>query len=75
MNVQRLAIPCVMLIERRVFGDHRSFFFESFNHWAPDAGGGGLADFVQDNHFESATNTLRGRHHHIRQPEGKLVSV
>jgi dTDP-4-dehydrorhamnose 3,5-epimerase len=75
MNVTRLAIPDVLLIEPEVFGDDRGFFFESFNeaHFAKAVGG--TVRFVQDNHSRSAHGVLRGLHYQIQQPQGKLVRV
>jgi len=70
-----LAIPDVLLIEPRVFGDDRGFFFESFNQAQFDAAVGRKVTFVQDNHSRSAKNVLRGLHYQIRQPQGKLVRV
>jgi dTDP-4-dehydrorhamnose 3,5-epimerase len=70
-----LAIPDVVLIEPRVFGDERGFFFESFNQVQFDAAIGRNVTFVQDNHSRSAKNVLRGLHYQIRQPQGKLVRV
>jgi dTDP-4-dehydrorhamnose 3,5-epimerase len=75
MNVQRLAIPDVMLIEPRVFRDSRGFFFESFNRRAFEAATDRSVDFVQDNHSLSAMNTLRGLHYQVRQAQAKLVRV
>ena len=74
MNVIRTEIPEVLLIEPRVFGDARGFFYESYNKrvLAPF---GIDAEFVQDNHSRSARNVLRGLHYQIRQPQGKLVRV
>ncbi len=68
------AIPDLAIIEPRVFGDERGFFFESFNarSLAPLIGEQG---FVQDNHSRSARGVLRGLHYQIRQPQGKLVRV
>lgn len=68
------AISDLAIIEPRVFGDDRGFFFESFNAGtlAPLIGEWG---FVQDNHSRSARGVLRGLHYQIRQPQGKLVRV
>ncbi len=74
MNVVATALPDVKLIEPRVFGDARGFFFESYNRRALAALGVD-AEFVQDNHSRSARNVLRGLHYQIRQPQGKLVRV
>ena len=75
MKVTRTAIPDVMLIEPRVFGDARGFFFESFNQRAFVAATGVETPFVQDNHSRSAQGVLRGLHYQIQQPQGKLVRV
>jgi len=75
MQVIRTAIPEVLVIEPKVFGDDRGFFYESFNERA-FAGATGLhLHFVQDNHSRSAKNVLRGLHYQIRQSQGKLVRV
>jgi len=71
----RLAIPDVVLLEPKVFGDDRGFFFESFNQAAFEAAIGLKVDFVQDNHSRSARNVLRGLHYQVSQPQGKLVRV
>jgi dTDP-4-dehydrorhamnose 3,5-epimerase len=75
MNVISTAIPEVLLIEPKVFGDERGFFFESFNARKFAELTGVKTDFVQDNHSRSAKNVLRGLHYQIRQPQGKLVRV
>ncbi len=75
MKVTRTAVPDVMLIEPRVFGDARGFFFESFNQRAFAQATGVEAQFVQDNHSKSAHGVLRGLHYQIQQPQGKLVRV
>ena len=65
----------VLLLEPKVFGDERGFFFESFNQRRfADATGASVA-FVQDNHSRSAKHVLRGLHYQIKQPQGKLVRV
>lgn len=69
------AIPEVLVLEPKVFGDDRGFFFESFNRRAFTELTGVGTDFVQDNHSRSACNVLRGLHYQIRQPQGKLVRV
>lgn len=75
MKVTPTALPEVLLIEPRVFGDARGFFYESFNQRAfLDATGLDLK-FVQDNHSRSARGVLRGLHYQIVQPQGKLVRV
>jgi len=74
MNVVRTAIPDVVVIEPKVFGDARGFFLESWNARA-FAIAGIRADFVQDNHSRSTRNVLRGLHYQVWQPQGKLVRV
>ncbi len=75
MKATRLAIPEVVLIEPKVFGDARGFFFESFNQKAFNDATGTNHQFVQDNHSRSAKGVLRGLHYQIQQPQGKLVRV
>jgi len=75
MNVIRTAIPDVLLLEPRVFGDERGFFFESYNQRTLAEKAGIAAPFVQDNHSRSARGVLRGLHYQIEQPQGKLVRV
>ncbi len=75
MNVISTAISDVMIIEPKVFGDDRGFFFESFNSRQFAELIGRNVDFVQDNHSRSAINVLRGLHYQIQQPQGKLVRV
>lgn len=74
MKILATALPDVLLIEPKVFGDARGFFFESWNRRSFTALGI-EADFVQDNHSKSQHNVLRGLHYQIRQPQGKLVRV
>ena len=69
------AIPEVLVIEPRVFGDARGFFFESWNQRAFDAIVGRPIEFVQDNHSASGRGVLRGLHYQVRQAQGKLVRV
>jgi dTDP-4-dehydrorhamnose 3,5-epimerase len=69
------AIPEVLVIEPKVFGDARGFFYESFNGKAFDEAVGRHVEFVQDNHSRSAKGVLRGLHYQIQQPQGKLVRV
>ena len=69
------AIPDVLILEPKVFGDERGFFFESFNRSAFREATGQDVDFVQDNHSRSARNVLRGLHYQIEHPQGKLVRV
>lgn len=73
MNVLPTEIPDVLLLEPRVFGDDRGFFFESFNQQTFTDKTGTDVRFVQDNHSRSAKNVLRGLHYQIQQPQGKLV--
>lgn len=75
MKATPLAIPDVILLEPKVFGDERGFFFESFNQARFEAAIGRHVAFVQDNHSRSAKNVLRGLHYQIGQPQGKLVRV
>lgn len=75
MNITPTAIPDVFVIEPKVFGDERGFFFESFNHAKFEAAIGRQVKFVQDNHSKSAKNVLRGLHYQIQQTQGKLVRV
>ncbi len=75
MKATRLAIPDVVLLEPKVFGDDRGFFFESFNQKRFEEAIGRTVDFVQDNHSRSAKGVLRGLHYQIQQPQGKLVRV
>ncbi|HXF79028.1 MAG TPA: dTDP-4-dehydrorhamnose 3,5-epimerase [Usitatibacter sp.] len=75
MKVTRTAIPEVLLIEPRVFGDDRGSFFESWNQRAFDQAVGREVRFVQDNHSTSVRNVLRGLHYQVREPQGKLVRV
>jgi dTDP-4-dehydrorhamnose 3,5-epimerase len=69
------SIPSVLIIEPRVFGDTRGFFFESFNQRAFNQATGLDVNFVQDNHSRSSKGVLRGLHYQIQQPQGKLVRV
>jgi dTDP-4-dehydrorhamnose 3,5-epimerase len=75
MKATRLAIPDVVLIEPKVFGDARGFFFESFNQKAFNEATGTHHAFVQDNHSRSSRGVLRGLHYQIQQAQGKLVRV
>ncbi|BAY34806.1 dTDP-4-dehydrorhamnose 3,5-epimerase [Nostoc carneum NIES-2107] len=75
MNIIQTEIPDVLLIEPRVFGDERGFFYESYNERAFLEKAEITANFVQDNHSLSAKNVLRGLHYQIKQPQGKLVRV
>ena len=73
MNAVSMNIPDVWLLEPKVFGDRRGFFFESYNQKVFEEKVGLTTDFVQDNHSRSAQNVLRGLHYQIKQPQGKLV--
>ena len=73
MKVVRTALSGVVVLEPRVFGDARGFFFESWNRRAFAEAIGGDVDFVQDNHSASERNVLRGLHYQVRQAQGKLV--
>jgi dTDP-4-dehydrorhamnose 3,5-epimerase len=75
MKATPLAIPDVILLDPRVFGDDRGFFYESFNQRQFEEIVGRQITFVQDNHSRSAKNVLRGLHYQIKQPQGKLVRV
>jgi len=75
MQVTATAIPEVLLIEPKVFGDERGFFFESFSQRVWQEKTGIQRTFVQDNHSRSCRGVLRGLHYQIRQPQGKLVRV
>ncbi len=75
MKATPTKIPDVIVIEPKVFGDARGFFFESFNGKAFDEAVGHHVEFVQDNHSRSSKGVLRGLHYQIQQPQGKLVRV
>lgn len=75
MKVTRTEIDDVLVLEPKVFGDARGFFFESFNQKGFREATGVEADFVQDNHSRSARGVLRGLHYQVQQPQGKLVRV
>lgn len=75
MNIVPTALPEVLVIEPKIFGDERGFFFESYNRKAFAEAAGIDVDFVQDNHSRSAKNVLRGLHYQITQAQGKLVRV
>ena len=75
MKVTATAIADVLIIEPKVFGDSRGFFFESFNQCDFNAATGTNCNFVQDNHSRSAKGVLRGLHYQVQQPQGKLVRV
>jgi dTDP-4-dehydrorhamnose 3,5-epimerase len=73
MRVISTEIPDVLIVEPKVFGDARGFFFESYNQRQWEAATGLTRTFVQDNHSRSARGVLRGLHYQIEQPQGKLV--
>lgn len=75
MNINPTSIPDVLLIEPKIFGDDRGFFFESFNHKVFEEAIGREVKFAQDNHSKSVKNVLRGLHYQIQNPQGKLVRV
>lgn len=75
MKVTPTAIPDVLIVEPRVFGDDRGFFYESFNARKFKELTGLEPNFVQDNHSRSAKHVLRGLHYQIRQPQAKLIRV
>ena len=75
MEVIATALPDVLILEPRVFGDDRGFFYESFNAQAFRAATGIDAQFVQDNHSRSLRGVLRGLHYQVHNPQGKLVRV
>ena len=76
MKAVRLAIPDVILLEPKVFGDERGFFFESYNREAFKEATGLDPDFLQDNHSRSVKGVLRGLHYQLPpKAQGKLVRV
>lgn len=75
MQILQTAIPDVLIIEPRVLGDARGYFFESFNKRAFARVTGLDLDFVQDNHSHSIKGVLRGLHYQIKKPQGKLMRV
>jgi dTDP-4-dehydrorhamnose 3,5-epimerase len=75
MKVSQTAIPEVLVLEPKVFGDARGFFLESYNERAFQEVTGVQVRFVQDNHSRSARGVLRGLHYQLQQPQGKLVRV
>jgi dTDP-4-dehydrorhamnose 3,5-epimerase len=74
-TVTKTALPEVLVLSPRVFGDARGFFFESFNARDFAEVTGLSVEFVQDNHSKSARGVLRGLHYQIQHPQGKLVRV
>ena len=75
ITVTPTAIPDVLVIEPKVFGDDRGWFFESFNEKEFSAAIGKEVSFVQDNHSSSKRGVLRGLHYQLEQTQGKLVRV
>lgn len=75
MRIIPTTIPDVLILEPKVFGDERGFFFESFNELAWQNETGLDIHFVQHNHSRSAGGVLRGLHYQIQRPQGKLVRV
>ena len=74
-NIIPTAIPEVLILEPKVYGDPRGFFYESFNAREFGEATGLPNAFVQDNHSKSARGVLRGLHYQIQHPQGKLVRV
>jgi dTDP-4-dehydrorhamnose 3,5-epimerase len=74
-QITATAIPDVFILEPKVFGDNRGFFYESFNASDFKQATGLKVSFVQDNHSRSAKGVLRGLHYQLQQPQGKLVRV
>ncbi|AUF99748.1 dTDP-4-dehydrorhamnose 3,5-epimerase [Pseudomonas sp. NFPP07] len=75
MKVLATELPGVLIIEPKVFGDERGFFYESFNAKAFEEATGVRTQFVQDNHSRSQKGVLRGLHYQIENTQGKLVRV
>jgi dTDP-4-dehydrorhamnose 3,5-epimerase len=75
VKVTSTVIPDVLIVEPKVFGDARGFFYESFNGRAFDEAVGRHVEFVQDNHSRSTKGVLRGLHYQLQQTQGKLVRV
>lgn len=73
MQVVSTELPGVLLLEPKVFGDDRGFFFESYNRRTFHKATGVDVEFVQDNHSRSKKNVLRGLHYQVRHAQGKLV--
>jgi len=74
-TVTPTTLPGVLILEPKVFGDARGFFFESFNQRDFAQATGLDVQFVQDNHSRSVKGVLRGLHYQIQHPQGKLVRV
>lgn len=75
MNVIACELPGVLILEPKVFGDERGFFYESFNARSFEQATGLKPDFVQDNHSRSQKGVLRGLHYQLENVQGKLVRV
>lgn len=75
MKIIKTEIPDLLIIEPKVFGDARGFFFESYNEKVWREATGLTTRFVQDNHSRSVKGVLRGLHYQMKQPQGKLVRV
>ncbi|MDH4558252.1 dTDP-4-dehydrorhamnose 3,5-epimerase [Pseudomonas sp. BN417] len=75
MKVIATELPDVLILEPRVFGDERGFFYESYNARVFEELTGLKPDFVQDNHSSSQRGVLRGLHYQVQQAQGKLVRV
>ncbi|PQZ92757.1 MULTISPECIES: dTDP-4-dehydrorhamnose 3,5-epimerase [Pseudomonas] len=75
MNVTETSLPGVVILEPKVFGDERGFFYESFNARAFEVATGQERNFVQDNHSRSQKGVLRGLHYQLERTQGKLVRV
>lgn len=73
LTVTQTALPEVLILEPKVFGDDRGFFFESFNARVFKEATGLTRAFVQDNQSRSARNVLRGLHYQVEHAQGKLV--
>jgi dTDP-4-dehydrorhamnose 3,5-epimerase len=75
MNVIACELPGVLILEPKVFGDERGFFYESFNAQSFEKASGLKPEFVQDNHSRSQKGVLRGLHYQVENVQGKLVRV
>lgn len=75
MNVVTTDLPGILIIEPKVFGDERGFFYESFNAKTFEEATGLNTPFVQDNHSRSQKGVLRGLHYQLQNTQGKLVRV
>lgn len=75
MNVRPTGLPDVLIIEPKVYGDERGFFYESYNAREFEQATGLVTTFVQDNHSRSLKGVLRGLHYQLEHTQGKLVRV